>query len=194
MSAIINSFIAEDGVPAIGLTPTLRIWEVDDVSETLVVTDASMTEVGDGFYKYVFVGHDVNNKYVTRVDGGVTLNAHSRFYVGELSACTMDEEAVDSIANGIWDEPLTDHLSADSTGEALNMIKNDTTQLRVDVATALSIVTELLKYEANRTRIDKTAKTLTVYDDDGVTPLKVFTLRNGLGNPDVEEVCERDPM
>jgi hypothetical protein len=49
------------------------------------------------------------------------------------------------------------------------------------------------KYSTNRTRVDATAKTLTVYDDDCTTVLRVFDLLDGAGSPSIDEVCERKP-
>jgi len=57
-----------------------------------------------------------------------------------------------------------------------------------------SLVSLLLKYERNRTRVDKNAFTLTVYDDDGTTPLKVFNLRDFTNSPSYTEVAERMPQ
>lgn len=63
---------------------------------------------------------------------------------------------------------------------------------------ALTSITDaanlLLKYQENRTVIDKLNNTLTVYDDDGVTPILTFTLLNSLGSPSTDEVAERVPV
>jgi stress response protein SCP2 len=57
---------------------------------------------------------------------------------------------------------------------------------------AITLLIELLlKYERNRTRIDVAQATLTIYDNDNVTPLTVFSLKDHMGNPSVAEVCER---
>jgi hypothetical protein len=61
-------------------------------------------------------------------------------------------------------------------------------------AGVITLLQTLLKYEKNRTRIDKTAKTLTVYDDDGTTPIKVFSLRDENGVPSITEIIERLPQ
>ena len=63
----------------------------------------------------------------------------------------------------------------------------------LDINTIVGIVNTLLKYEKNRTRVDKNAFTLTVYDDDGVTPLKVFNLKDFTGAASYTEVAERMP-
>lgn len=95
MSAIVNSFISLLGQPITGATPTIRIWEITDTTNDLVVTDDNMQEVidtsspagGDGFYKYVFAGYDPTKEYLVRIDAGNTIPIHSRYYVGELEKC-----------------------------------------------------------------------------------------------------------
>ena len=52
----------------------------------------------------------------------------------------------------------------------------------------------MLKYQQNRTLINETDKTLTVFDDDQLTPLKVFDLSDGNGNPSIEQIYERVPQ
>lgn len=58
-------------------------------------------------------------------------------------------------------------------------------QLTADVA-------EILKHTKNRWKI--AANQLTVYDDDGVTPLQVFNLKDSSGAPTMTEPYERDPV
>ena len=52
----ILAFFTENGFPKVGLTPIIRILDIND--STSVVTDDLMIEVGDGFYKYNFVTFD----------------------------------------------------------------------------------------------------------------------------------------
>lgn len=107
-----------------------------------------------------------------------------------------------NIADAVWEAALNQYSggSPASAGFIVSTILNevidvhsDTNNIQVIVNNITSIVEEILKYDRNRTRIDKAAKTLTVYDDDGTTPIRVFNLLDGTGAPSVAEVCERDP-
>lgn len=69
--------------------------------------------------------------------------------------------------------------------------KNTTLAALTSITDATNL---LLKYQENRTVIDKLNNTLTVYDDDGVTPILTFTLLNSLGSPSTDEVAERVPV
>lgn len=190
----IGSFFADEGVPKVGLTPTIRVWEVTETSQTLVINGAALTEVGDGFYRYNFTTYDSTKDYMFRVDGGSVLTDTDRYHYGATGYVKVDQATIDNIAAGVWDEQTSGHLLAGSFGELQGEVHTDVQQIRIDLVTATSLITTLLKYEKNRTRIDKDLYTLTVYDDDGVTPLKVFDLKDSAGNPSVVEVCERAPV
>ena len=167
MDDLITIFATTNNVPATSLSPTIRIWEVSASSHTLVVTDDSMTAVGDGFYKYEFTTQDPLKHYNFRADTGSSQPAGERYHVG---ASSLSPEEISDV---VWDEDLTLHTETDSGSELLKL---------------------LVKFEENRTRIDPTAKTLTIFDDDGTTPLHVFDLKDASGSASVTEVCERDPQ
>ena len=77
----ILAFFTNSGFPATGLSPTIRIREVP--AGTLVVTDAAMTEVGDGHYSYDFTAYNYLKDYAIRCDGGATLTSSKRYtYAG----------------------------------------------------------------------------------------------------------------
>ena len=71
-----NAFVST-GTPATGLSPTIRIRDVSDNS--LVITDAAMVEVGDGFYKYDFTTFSSGTNYAIRCDGGAMLPTFDRY-------------------------------------------------------------------------------------------------------------------
>jgi hypothetical protein len=76
----------------------------------------------------------------------------------------------------------------------LALIESNTNTVLNNTILALSVLDTLLKYQANRTKIDQNLKTLTIFDDDGVTPIRVFDLKNFAGQPSLTEVAERDPQ
>ena len=106
-----------------------------------------------------------------------------------------------AIANQVWDTTASSHISSGTFGQIISLIKatNDLnfTQL-FDVNAKLDLVndlvTTLLKYSTNRTKIDNTAMTMVVYDNDGITPIKTFNLKNFVGSPSITEVAERAPQ
>ena len=75
-------------------------------------------------------------------------------------------------AAAVWNEALAGHVTAGSAGVAM---KNS------------------FKILKNRTKINTTLDTLTVYDDDGVSVLYVFNLKDAAGAPSGETPFERVP-
>lgn len=106
------TFFTSNGNPATGLSPTIRIRKVSDNS--LVVTDDSMTEVGDGFYKYEFTQYSGSVDYVMRTDGGGSLTTSDRYQFAG------NENFVDDI----WDEPASNHVVSGSFGNMINFIND----------------------------------------------------------------------
>ncbi len=185
---LITSFFTANSLPASGLNPTIRIWIVTPGAQTLVVSDDPMVEVGDGFYKYNFAAYDSINDYVVRSDGSAVLANNERYQVA------ANENFIDDIEDAVWNASKVDYLAVGSMGEAINATDANVDQLRLDVVSMMTLIELLVKYETNRTMIDKTLKTLTVFDNDGTTPLQVFNLFDGAGAPSVAEVCERVPV
>jgi hypothetical protein len=199
----ITSLFSREGVPATDIDtvtpgfPTVRIWEISGNSSTLIVgnpsgtgqpSDGLMIPVDDGgqrdgFYTFVFsdvLGYDPTKKYLIRSYGGTSLPQSDRYQ--------------EAIIDSVWNEVQLDHDNPGTFGEATNNIDVRSQQLLIDVNTVQTIVDLLLKYETGRTRIDPVAGTLTVFDDDCVTPLRVFELLDSSGNPSVVDVCERNPI
>lgn len=188
---IISSFFTKNGSPETGLTPLITIRELDPTNpalSTVVVNGAVVTEVGGGWYRYDFTTYDVTKDYVMTVDGGGSLAAHERYQSGANNS--FKEENADET----WNSPATGFLTLGTMGWLLNQIGADTQQIRIDVTSAISLIDTLLDYDENRTKIDKIAKTLTIYDDSGTTAIKVFDLKDSNGAPSVTEVCERVPQ
>ena len=76
----ILAYFSDEGDPALGLLPTVRIRDISDGS--LIVTDDPMVEKGDGFYGYDFVVYDDTKDYAIRCDS-VTLSGTDRYtYAG----------------------------------------------------------------------------------------------------------------
>lgn len=194
MAKIITARFRNDGIPQTGLTPTIDIYEVVEAgADVNVVNDAAMTEIGNGWYKFVFTdgaGFDPRKDYIYDADGGVSISSpFERFQEG---ACCAAEPEVN--ADATWEADQSLYLDINTMGGRHNATFNNVQQLLLDVNDVFNLVNLVRKYDTNRTRIDPTAKTLTVFEDDGTTPLQVFTLRDSSGTPSVDPACERDPQ
>lgn len=207
---ITSFFTLNSGAPATDIEnvtpgfPTVRIWEVVDGTPT---GDSFIGEFGmvpiedgandDGFYKFEFKDTDGYNEastYIFRADGGSSLGSSRRYQVARLDPSLTEA----GISSAVWDAQKSEHLVPGSQGESLSQTKADTTaiadQLYLGADSVLEVVQVLLKLEAGRTKIDPVLHTLTVYDEDCSTPLRVFELLDSTGTPSVTEVCERKPI
>jgi len=121
----ILAFFTSSGTPVTGLSPTIRIRNLSDNS--LVITDAVMSEVGDGNYQYNFTSYDKDIDYAIRCDGGITLNASDRYtYAG-------NENYIDDISDTI----------TETTSANFDTINNNV------LAASASIVEDLVEINSN---------------------------------------------
>ena len=78
--------------------------------------------------------------------------------------------------------------------DKIDVVSTQVQEIDVDITEMLSILAELKKAQFNRTKIDVNNKTLTIYQDDDITPAYVFNLRDTAGTLSTTEVVEREPQ
>lgn len=214
--ATITSFFTKDSIPATGLVPTVSIYQIDP--PLLVIESADMSEVGGGFYKYIFTntqGYTLDKQYTVLSYGGLSLDPQDRYGTGVLAIQPVDltPSSTATVASSVWDQLSVEHNLPNTFGALVQAAETISAadiarisgsvwdELLIDhtidgsasdvLTTALDVVVTILKYQQNRTKIDPQAKTLTVYDNDQTTPLRVFNLRDRTAQSSVEEVFER---
>jgi hypothetical protein len=85
------------GVPKTGLTPSIKIYEVD--SESAIINDEPMGEISNsGFYKYNFTSYEMGKNYAIIADGGTSLGIGERFFFGGND--NLYEDVASIIATG----------------------------------------------------------------------------------------------
>jgi len=133
----LTAFFTNVGVPSTGLNPTIRIRRISD--GTLLVTDAVMTEVGDGWYRYWFAAYDEDVNYAIRCDGGATLPAMERYTYGGNENYIDDIDEKLSVIHGVgsWESDTTSTVDANIIQVQGNTITN-VDDFKADVA-ALAI-------------------------------------------------------
>lgn len=107
---LITTFFTSGSTPATGLTPSIKIR---NVTTTTLVETGTMSEVGDGWYKYDFSGFNAATSYAVRCDGGATLTLPERYtWVGNDA----------DIQSTVWDTPAIDHITTGTMGHLQNSI------------------------------------------------------------------------
>ena len=98
------------------------------------------------------------------------------------------------IRAAVWDAPSRDYpFGSPMPGSPITMGAqlNLTTDKACDI---LTFTETLIKFQANRTVLDRTAFTLTIFDNDNVTPIRVFDLREFGVGPSITTITERLPV
>jgi hypothetical protein len=203
---VITSFFTQNGIPAVNISggyPQVEVWDIQPgVGVDALVGTFAMTQVTDiasdvaGFYKFTFSSptFDPTQTYLFRTDGGPTLPAGERYQSIQLDPTGV----ITNVAAEVWNAVSSDYLTAGSTGAVLAQTNANTqaiaNNLFLNANSVLDLCQLILAYDTNRTKIDPTAKTLTVYESDCVTPLRVFQLLDTTGAPSITEVAERKPI
>jgi hypothetical protein len=114
----IVTFFSNNGTPATGLSPTIRIRDLSD--DSLAVTDGSMLESGDGSYKYDFTAYDRDEDYSIRCDGGAGLSDSDRYtFAG-------NENYVDDVVDSTWSANLSAYVPGPNVAAAMvNLLYGD---------------------------------------------------------------------
>lgn len=80
---IFTAFFTVNGTPVAGLTPTIKLYDAtsgNDITATTIGGATALTEVGDGFYKYVLNNYTGSQNYIAHIDGGPSLTGKERYY------------------------------------------------------------------------------------------------------------------
>jgi hypothetical protein len=112
-------------------------------------------------------------KYSVAASGAVT-------YVG----------IVNVVAYTLYDTYSQALVAATNASTAATNASNAETAANAADTTA----TTVRKLQSNRLKIDTGANTCTLYDDDDVTPLFVWNLKDSSGSPTSTSIFERDPV
>lgn len=120
--------------------------------------------------------------------------------IDQVRSAVDSKPSAFDIASEVWNTSTVSAIATGTFGLLLNQLKasDDLLNSRVEhlinaMATATEIVQTILKYSTNRTKLDPVNNSLTIYDNDGTTPLKTFDLKDINGLPSVEEIAERVP-
>jgi hypothetical protein len=195
----VTMLFTRDGIPATDINsvtpgfPTVRIWNITDGTNSLVVDNAPMTSVidgadNDGFYKYVFnvgAGFDETQKYVCLFDAGTSIKDIERYNNGQI---------MPDYGNEILDGQTGLDTKLDTIDGKIDNLNTEMGDVDVKVDAILSLTTYLRKFESNRTLVNVGAGELIVYDDDCSTVLWKFRLLDENGQPDVQSIAERLPL
>ena len=77
--AWVAAYFENQGSPADGLAPLLRIRHIDTGA---IAAEDTMDGIGDGWYRFDFVTYDMTKDYIMLADGGTSIPQRDRFLEG----------------------------------------------------------------------------------------------------------------
>lgn len=101
---IIVSYFTENGIPKPGLSPVIKIVDIE--LDSIIVNNAAMTALAamTHCYSYNFSTYNESRNYAITVDGGVALNDSDRyqFTTNENNTISADVTTLKKIGTGRW--------------------------------------------------------------------------------------------
>lgn len=182
--------------------------KISGSAEHVNIVDSHIgTNGGDGILLDTLSGHEVNingDTVIHRNSGygiNITTNTHGVIIsddvlifnntlgdINDLGIDTYDARDNNNInlATEVW-EYVPSSVVADSFGDSVN-------QIEVTVGNMVDVINNLIKYQRNKSVIDPVNHTLTIYEDDGTTPLTVFNLQDEAGIASILNIFRRIPI
>jgi hypothetical protein len=202
---IILSFFTENGVPKLGLTPIIKIVDID--SDEIVIENDNMTALESMTHAYIynFIDYNENKNYAILIDGGEELNNIDRYQDTTNDSKNIKDNLlqVKLNTNDIYNLNEIQTELINTIAEASTILQETTQIMLEEIETsigtphstvfedlaliiekidALQIIINIIKkIESNKW--ERTATQLIYYDDDKITPLITFNLFNKNGNP-----------
>lgn len=86
------------GVPTSSLSPTVTIYNRSN--DTTPISSAGMTDIGDGFYEYLFTKYNSSKDYLFSFDGTATLSNSDRYLETDISSIDDIVSAIGVLRSG----------------------------------------------------------------------------------------------
>lgn len=94
-----------------------------------------------------------------------------------------------AIADAVWDENAAGHVTPGTFGSSIESVKTEVVNIAGAIASIATDLAVVKKVETGRWKIENNQ--MVFYDDDGVTPLLTFDLKDAAGDPSSTSVFER---
>jgi hypothetical protein len=131
---------------------------------------------GDNYKVYQIAQCSISGGNLVAVDSNgtsinpITPTAFTQVQLANSSSATLQTLDGATIAEAVWDEPMTGHATSGTAGEMLVLLQ---------------------QVAANRLRV--VSNQMIFYAVDGITPVLIFDLKDEAGNPTMTNVFERVP-
>jgi len=173
-------------------------------TRTLVNGTDNQFDFGDDYQVFNVIQCEVLGGNVVAVDNDdldispVLPTAFTQIVRTSSSSATLTnnastEEIAVVVAQKVWVEPSAGSPST-TYGDLISNVDTNIKLIQIDITNVLDVVAEVRKYSQNRSFINDAEFTLTIYEDNGTTPFKVFDLKDENGVASITKIFERIPQ
>ena len=189
-----QSVIGTTGV-ALASTTTGSSYILDSFGEDNAVIDYSSVTAHDLDIRNFNGGLDITNKTDTS-PLSIDMNSGEVVLTNTTTTGNITLRGIYNLEDNSTGSPgvnLIQNTNIDNIEIKVDNVQTDIDAIQIDISNIGAFVDDLIKYQRNRSLIDPVNFTLTIFDDDGVTPLTVFDLKDENGVASCTSVFERIP-
>ena len=172
-----------------GETVSITVYQLSTLSQE-TLTSSNCTEIGTtGIFTWnttnISTYPSIYTEYLYIMTDSLGNTVEGKFVLGGI----MD--TIDGKVGNVDAKVANVQTTVDNIETNVNTLNTKIDNIDLDVSSVLSIVTDIQKYSRNNMKIDVVNKQLIIYDDDGVTPLRVYNIKDRNGLASVDEIFER---
>ena len=196
VQGVIHQTVIQDG--GIQLSPTTAgtTYILDSFGSDAAFIDYSLVTAHDVDVRNYNGGLTITNKTDTS-DLSVDFNSGEFILDSTTTTGDITVRGIYNLVNNSTGSPgvnLIQNSNLDNIEIKVDNLQVDMDAITITISNMGTLVDDLIKYQRNKSIIDPTLFTLTIYDDDGVTPLTVFDLKDSAGVASVLSVFQRIPV
>ena len=185
------------GTTGVSLAPTTTgsSYILDSFGEDNAVIDYSSVTLHDLDIRNFNGGLEIDNKTDTS-PLSIDMNSGEVVLTNTTTTGNITLRGIYNLVDNSTGSPgvnLIQNTNIDNIEIKVDNIQTDIDAIQIDISNLGAFVDDLIKYQRNRSLIDPVNFTLTIFDDDGVTPLTVFDLKDENGVASCTSVFERIP-
>jgi len=122
---------------------------------------------------------------------GVDIEAVSAPSAETVATAVRTELTIEMNRLDVATSTRASQTSVDNVQTSVNSIETKVDSIEVTLATISLVIDDILKYGKNNTKIDAANKQLIIYDNDGISEIKRYDLKDRNGVASIVEIFER---
>lgn len=196
VQGVIHQTVIEDGGIQLAPTTTGSTYILDSFGSDGAFIDYAGVTAHDVDIRNFNGGLAITNKTDTS-DLSIDFNSGELTLDNTTTTGDITLRGIYNLENNSTGSPgvnLIQNTNLDNIEIKVDNMQTDIDAIAIDITNMGAFVDDLIKYQRNKSVIDPILHTLTIFDDDGVTPLTVFDLKDENGVASCTSVFQRIPQ